>query len=285
MGTKCNRQRQSAARMMAAKFQLVGRAQPLLDYSHRHKEIRLNRAEERNRSNALEAYLLGCVGFESLLALQRRLVYEVGGERSRGVLILCEVPPLITVGRAGSRAHILFEPHELWARAWPTHWINRGGGCLLHLPGQLQIINVMALDHHKVDVATYLDRMHEVLRDICRECDAAAMRRPDRPGIWVGERQLAHIGVAVQDWVAYYGASLNIDPDLDHFRGVRCDGAPLPMTSLARERKGPVRPALIRQRLVETFAQRFGFDRMTIFHRHPMLTPVPASREFAYRTS
>src|SRR3954469_12857549 len=105
---------------------------------------------------ALEAYLLGCVEFEPLLGLQRRLVYEVSGERSRGVLILCELPHQVSVGRDGSRAHILYEPHELWSRGWPVRWVNRGGGCVLHAPGQLQIVHVVALDAIGMDVPAYL---------------------------------------------------------------------------------------------------------------------------------
>ena len=61
----------------------------------------------------LQAYLLGAVDFEAVLALQRRLVYEIAGDRRRAALVLCEHPPLVTVGRHGSRAHLLCEPEEL----------------------------------------------------------------------------------------------------------------------------------------------------------------------------
>ena len=86
---------------------------------------------------SLQVYLLGTVDFEEMLQFQRRLVYEVSGDRWRAMLVLCEHGPLISVGREGSLEHIGFEPHELAAREWPVRWVNRGGGCLLHLPGQL----------------------------------------------------------------------------------------------------------------------------------------------------
>src|SRR5437588_11512158 len=88
---------------------------------------------------SLQVYLLGTVDFEDMLQCQRRLVYEVSGDRSRAALLLCEHPPLISVGREGSREHIRFEPKDLAAREWPVRWVNRGGGCLLHLPGQLAV--------------------------------------------------------------------------------------------------------------------------------------------------
>ena len=43
------------------------------------------------------------------------------------------------------------------------------------------------------------------------------------------------------------------------------------MTSLARERHGPVRMALVRQSLVEHFARVFDLGRTSIFFSHPSL--------------
>src|SRR5215831_13834678 len=82
----------------------------------------------------LQVYLLGSVDFEAALSLQRRLVFDIAGTRSAAALILCEHPPLITVGRQGSWAHILCGPEELRARRWGVRWVNRGGGTLLHQP-------------------------------------------------------------------------------------------------------------------------------------------------------
>jgi lipoate-protein ligase B len=88
----------------------------------------------------------------------------------------------------------------------------------------------------------------------------------------VGKRMVAGVGVAVCDWVAYFGVALNVDPDLTPFRLVQTgesdDG---PMTSLARERRGPVRPALVRQRLLEHFSETFACGRTDLFFSHPLL--------------
>src|SRR3954454_12447761 len=86
----------------------------------------------------LEVYLLGLVDFEEVQQLQRRLVYDLG-ERGGGSLLLCEHPPTISVGRSGSRAHIVPDDEELRAMGIKVHWVNRGGGCILHLPGQLAV--------------------------------------------------------------------------------------------------------------------------------------------------
>jgi len=232
----------------------------------------------------LQAYLLGAVAFEGALAWQRRLVYNVAGDRGSAYLALCEHAPLITVGRQGSRMHIRFEQDELRHWGWPVRWVNRGGGCLLHLPGQLALYAVLPLDRLGLGLQAYLDRLHLVLSDVLADFSIPAQRRPHAPGLWVHNRPIAAFGVAVRDWVSYFGCVLNIDPDLEPFRKISCHGPAEPaMTSLARERHGPLRPALVRERLVEHFVARFGFARLSLFFGHPALTTkaltdaVPAS--------
>jgi lipoyl(octanoyl) transferase len=220
----------------------------------------------------LRAYLLGAVDFEAALLLQRRLAFEIAGDRTGAAVVLCEHPPLITVGRQGSHAHLLLGADELRARHWAVRWVNRGGGCMLHLPGQLAVYPVLALDQLGLGVQGYLDRLQQVLLDVAADSGARAELRPGRPGVWARGRLLAGVGVAVRDWVAYYGAYLNVCPVLAPFRHVRCAGpGEGPMTSLERERHGPVRPALVRQRLVERLAERFGFGRAHVFSNHPSL--------------
>src|SRR5262245_24795126 len=107
----------------------------------------------------LQTYLLGLVEFEAALVLQRMFVYQVAGDRGRAALLLCEHPPLITVGRQGSRGHIHLEPEELTALRWPVRWVNRGGGCLLHLPGQLAAYPILPLDAFGLGLQGYLDRL------------------------------------------------------------------------------------------------------------------------------
>ncbi len=219
----------------------------------------------------LQAYMLGTVEFAAALALQRQLVYHIAGERDRAALILCEHPPAITVGREGSRAHILYEPEELRALHWPIRWVNRGGGCLLHLPGQMAIYPILPLDRLGLGLQAYLDLLRQVIVDVLADFSVPATAGPDGAGIYVGTRPVAHLGVAVRDWVSWYGAVFNVYPDLEPLRRVRTAPGSAPMTSLERERRGPLRAALVRERFLEHFTARFGFSRLSLFFHHPAL--------------
>ncbi len=220
----------------------------------------------------LHAYLLGRVDFEAILAFQRRLVFEVSGDRSSGVLILCEHSEAITIGREGSIGHLLLDAEEYRSRRWPIRWVNRGAGCLLHAPGQLAAYSIISLDPAKLNLQEYIERIHGLICKVLLSLDISAEVLPDRGGVWVAGRRIAHVGVAVRDWVSYFGFTLNIDPDLELFRWVQCDGEPRPMTSIERERRLPIRTSTVRQRLLEAFADSFAFERVSVFHHHPALS-------------
>jgi len=225
-----------------------------------------------NADRALQVYLLGTLPFDDVLRWQRRLVYEVSGDRRSSVLVLCEHDPVVSVGREGSSEHIGYEPEELTDREWPTRWVNRGGGCMLHLSGQLAIYSIMPLDRLGLKLHDYLMGLQIAIANTCAELEVPISTQPDRTGVWSNGRLLAHIGVAVREWVTYFGATLNVHPDLELLRPVLVGGPhELAMTSLCREHREPIRDGTVRQRFVENFARQFGFQRLSVFHHHPAL--------------
>jgi lipoyl(octanoyl) transferase len=232
--------------------------------------------ESPSAGSALQTYVLGVVDYEEALALQRRLVYEVSGGASPA-LILCEHPPLLTIGRHGSHAHITVDERELALRGWRKRWVNRGGGCWLHLPGQIAIYPIIPLKSLNLGIATFLRRLQQAMiatfADFTVEAQTASAWNRSSPGpdVWAGRRPIACLGVAVRDWVTYHGAIFNLNPDLEWFRGIHTGKDHPVMTSLERERRGPVRPGMVRQRLLEHLAERLGFGEMLLFTEHPRL--------------
>ncbi len=218
----------------------------------------------------LQVYLLGSLPFDAAVRLQRGLVYQLSGRDAGGALILCEHPPLVTIGRHGSPAQLRAGPEELAARGWPVRWVSRGGGAVLHLPGQLAVYPVLPLAGLGLDVRGYLGRLHQALIALLDDFGVRAETRRDQAGVWVGSRLVAAVGVAVRQQVTTFGAWLNVDADLTLFRLVQCGGRDDgPMTSLARERRGPVRPALVRQRMVEHVRDGLGFAQADVLFQAP----------------
>lgn len=228
----------------------------------------------------LTAYLLGPVDFDTLAAFQRRLVYEVSGDRDRGAVIVCDHPVGITIGRDGSVAHIRPSAEQLALRGWSVRWVARGGGTMLHVPGQVTCYPILALDAFRLTPGRFVKELLAVAVDLVSEFGLTGIADDQRPGVMVAGRRLVHIGTAIRRGVTSYGLIVNVNPDLAPFWDVRCDGASLPMTSLARESPLRVRITTVRQRLVELLVARFGFDRMSVFHTLP--TSGPQARHHAF---
>ena len=201
--------------------------------------------------------------------MQRRLVYEVSGEPNSAALILCDHPSGITIGREGSRAHIRLSPEELMAHRWRVRWVGRGGGAVLHLPGQVACYPIIPLHSIGRTVVGFLNDLQNVVIELLQDYELSGTIDVLRPGVRMNGRTIAQFGIAVHEQITAFGLVLNIDPDVESFRLVQCGGDFLPMTSLQREAAGRVRIASVRQRLVELIATRFAFDRVSVFHALP----------------
>ncbi len=224
-------------------------------------------------SSPLEIYLLGLVDFEEAQRLQRRLVYDLG-ERGGGALILCEHPPTISVGRSGSRAHIRADDEELRGRDIPVHWVNRGGGCVLHLPGQLAAYCALSLEPLGLDVLGYVDGLHRAILDVLAEFDIRGETRPGWPGIFAGDARIASVGVAVNRWIAYHGLTLNVGPYLSPFQILEepgPGGGLLRQTSMESRRQRPAPMPKVREALVRQVEVTFGLERHHIYTNHPLI--------------
>src|SRR5205823_3068904 len=150
----------------------------------------------------LAVYLLGGMEFNALLALQRRMVYEVAGDRDTAALVLCDHPTGITVGREGSAAHIRLNSDGLHLRGWPVNWVARGAGAMLHVPGQVACYPVFPLDALNLTPGRYVSELQAVACDLCRDFGVECTPEPERPGVRAGSRRIAQVGVAVRNGVS-----------------------------------------------------------------------------------
>ena len=251
-------------------------------------------------SPALEAFLLGQVDFDVTLALQQRLVEESHNRNDGQItLLLCEHPTLITVGRGGSPADVAMQSNLVRSRQIEVRWVNRGGGCLMHCPGQLAIYPIVPLRWHRFSVGEFLHRLQAGIIESLDDLNVPSRAQgtvaifasakmglspstPEQPcpspsisGVWGRTGQLAALGVAVRHWTTYYGAYLNVCPPMGLFRLVQSDPASgTSMSNLVAERCGPVRMTGVRAALVRRLAERFNCDRYHLYTGHPMLRRV-----------
>jgi lipoyl(octanoyl) transferase len=222
----------------------------------------------------LEVYTLGLVDFEDAQRLQRRLVYDLGEGGGSG-LVLCEHPLTISVGRSGSRAHIVPDDDELKSMGVRVHWVNRGGGCILHLPGQLAAYVAVSLEKLQLDLGRYLECLTAAVVGVLGEFDLQGSLHPNLPGLFLDQARVATIGVAVTRGIAYHGLTLNVGPFLEPFDALLDEpgigGAPLRQTSMESRRQRIAAMAKVREAMIRHVELAFGFRSHHMFTQHHLI--------------
>jgi lipoate-protein ligase B len=200
--------------------------------------------------------------------LQRRLQAERDAERVPDLLLLVEHPPVITLGRRGSRDDVFLSDAELAARGIGIFETNRGGLVTYHGPGQIVGYPIARLRALAGDAPTYVWRLEETIIRTLATYQIEAWRDAGNRGVFAAGGKIAAIGVAVTHGVTMHGFALNVCPELEHFTLIDpCGIGDLGVTSI--ERITGAAPDLGHVRA--TLTGQFG----TIFER--AVQPAPRS--------
>lgn len=182
---------------------------------------------------------LGLIGYAEAYALQKRVEAARKADAIEDVLLLCEHPPVITLGRSGKRENLLASEHVLKQKGVEFHASNRGGDITYHGPGQIVGYPIVNLGAIRRDVVWYMRTLEEAMIRATAELGIAAERVAGRTGIWVRvgntEEKLAAIGVHISRWVTSHGFAYNVSTDLRNFELiVPCGIADRKATSLEK---------------------------------------------------
>ncbi len=195
---------------------------------------------------------LGLLGYAEGYALQKRVVAARKAGAIEDVLLLCEHPHVITLGRSGRRENLLASEHVLRQKGVELHATDRGGDVTYHGPGQIVGYPILNLGAIRRDVVWYVRMLEEAMIRATAEFGLTAEREPGKTGVWVkvgkGEEErslptgseplvrssatadeggmttlvgssekLAAIGVHISRWVTSHGFAYNVSTDLRNF--------------------------------------------------------------------
>ncbi|HEX2574559.1 MAG TPA: lipoyl(octanoyl) transferase LipB [Polyangia bacterium] len=183
---------------------------------------------ERERERLWRVRDLGRRDYEEVRTLQLDLVAERQAGAGMDTLLLVEHPHVVTLGRRSSaRDNVLTDE-------MPVIEIERGGDATYHGPGQLVGYPIVRLEDDERDLHAFLRALEEGLIRACGDLGLSAVRREGLTGVWLGDRKVASIGIAVRRWVTFHGFALNVTTDLTRFRAINpCGLDASVMTSLS----------------------------------------------------
>lgn len=223
-------------------------------------------------NSSLEFHLLGTVDFDAWLALQEWTAFQVSDRvDSQGTVFLCEHPPLITMGAEASSNDLRVAAETLEGLQIDVRWVSRGGGTVVHCPGQLAVYAMMPLDRLQCGLADFRRRLEQSAIDACHEVKVAAKRCDDSPGVWTRGGQVGFFGATTKYCVSTHGLFVNVEPDPANLSLAYGNSSGEKATSLASLRVRPATMHKFRQAMIHALVANFGYNRFHVHTGHEQL--------------
>jgi lipoyl(octanoyl) transferase len=221
---------------------------------------------------------LGLISWSDAYALQKRIVAARKAGAIDEVLLLCEHPHVITLGRNANRANLLASEYVLRQKNVELLPTNRGGDITYHGPGQIVGYPILNLGNIKRDVGWYVRALEEAMIRASADFGVETFRVPGKTGIWVRpgatEEKLGAIGVHISRWVTSHGFAYNVSTDLRYFDLiVPCGIADRKATSLEKLLQRSVSLAEVQPHIVRHLAEPFSLSPRSI-SRSKLLTQL-----------
>ena len=222
----------------------------------------------------------GCIAYPDALALQHRLVQaRKSAALDTDLLILLEHPPVFTLGRRGGRENLRVSSDFLDKSGIPVIQAERGGNITYHGPGQLVAYVIMDLEASRMSVRKLVGQMEETMIRTALTWNIRAVRNPANRGIWVDNRKMGSIGIAIRKGITYHGLALNVDVSLDPFNWINpCGLQSIGVTSMQRESpSNSITMPSVQQVFKDQFETVFNIDLAPVVRHELAKTPaIPA---------
>jgi len=147
-----------------------------------------------------------------LHALQQKLVIARAENQIPDMLLTGEHDAIITLGRKTPEG-ATYQP------GIPVVPVERGGEATYHGPGQLVAYPLIHLTRARKDLHAFQRDLEEIGIRTLGDFGIEGVRREGLTGVWVGDKKIQSLGIAVRRWVTWHGLALNVHTDLGAFQG------------------------------------------------------------------
>jgi len=178
----------------------------------------------------------GLANYREALQLQHRLREKRRRSEIPNTVLILEHPAVITLGARQSTNKLLADRKDLAQKHIDVVDIRRGGGTTAHNPGQLVFYPILHLQELNLGISEYIRELESIGVELLEQLGVHAERQKGYPGLWVGAKKIASIGVRVSKFITYHGMAINIQNDLSIFEFITpCGLDGVEMTSALNE--------------------------------------------------
>jgi len=162
--------------------------------------------------------------------------------------------PVFTQGQAGKPEHLLFTGDI------PVVQSDRGGQVTYHGPGQLMAYILVDIKRANMGPRDLVDSIERALVELLAQYGITAQPDKDAPGVYVGKKKIASLGLRIRKGLSFHGLALNVEMDLEPFHRINpCGYAGMEMTQIADYVSQPDIQA-IGQKLIASLQQTMSYE-------------------------
>ena len=187
-----------------------------------------------------------------------------GRAQTANYFLLCEHPPVYTLGKSGKKEHVLMTDEELAANDIAFFNTNRGGDITFHGLQQIVGYPILDLEKYYTDIGKYLRNLEEAIILTIAEYGIKGGRSKGETGVWIDEdipgreRKICAIGVRCSRWITMHGFALNVNTDLSYFNNIiPCGIQNKQVTSVEKELGYAVDYSEVKKNLKRNFEKVF----------------------------
>ncbi|MEO0127908.1 MAG: lipoyl(octanoyl) transferase LipB [candidate division WOR-3 bacterium] len=211
--------------------------------------------------NQLKILDLGTRGYKESWDLQKELHSKRVAEEIQDTLILVQHNPVVTIGKSGKAENIKVPVKYLEEKGIELYHIERGGDVTFHGPGQLVGYPIFNIKKGLAGIRPFIEKIEDAIIATLIDFGIPADKREKMIGVWVGEKKICSIGIAVKRWVSFHGFALNVSTDLRYFDLINpCGFKEIKMTSMQEILKCKIEMDIVKKSIIHNFVKIFGFN-------------------------
>ncbi len=166
--------------------------------------------------------------------------------------------PVFTQGQAGKPEHLL-QTGDI-----PVVKVDRGGQVTYHGPGQLVVYCLLDITRMKIGARELVTLIESSIVSTLARYGIDSAPKKDAPGVYVGDKKIASLGLRIRNGKSFHGLSLNVDMNLEPFTRINpCGYAGMEMVQLSEYEPGAA-VERVGGCLVQEIQKSFGYDEIAM---------------------
>jgi len=214
---------------------------------------------ESNKAGLLRIIDCGLTEYREILKLQHELQEKRRLGEIQNTVLIVEHPPVITLGARQSANILIATRDDIAKKHIDIVDIRRGGGTTAHNPGQLIFYPILNLQDFNLGISEYIRKLESIGAELLEQSGVQAERKKGLPGLWIGAKKIASIGVRVSKFVTYHGMAINLNNDLSIFEFITpCGLDGVKMTSVLKQTGKQCSMKMAKERLSQLLIRHFS---------------------------